>query len=113
LDEEAEKFQNLYFHRLRYLMNTHQYNKAIELVDDIEAGMLKYKKKINPSRFIMFHFNLTSAYFLTENYDQASNWIDKILQIERTVEIHKATKYFARIYNLAICYRRNKREKVR
>jgi hypothetical protein len=104
-DEAGELFQNLYFLKQYYLLNLQDFKAAVELVPEIEKGLLQYSAKINPSRKLSFLYNNTVALFLTENYLAASDWLQKILQLTRTDEQRKDIQNFSRILQLAIFYK--------
>jgi len=103
-DEEGEKFQNVYFYKQYCLLSTHQFEEAQKLIPAIEKGMKKYATKINFSRELAFYYNTTINLFLVEEYEQALEWLDKILSVTRTAEPRKDLQRIARILQLAIHY---------
>jgi tetratricopeptide (TPR) repeat protein len=109
-DEAGEQFQNVYFYKLFYFLNLEQYSDAKHLIPYIEQGLLKYDKKISAGRKISFYYNCTIAYFLSNEYEEAVNWLQKILSITRTHEPRKDLQRFARILQLAIYYKLSSNE---
>lgn len=109
-DEEGEQFQNVYFYEQGIYLNTKNYAASSALISNIEAGLLKYEKKISTARKLNFYYNATITFFLTENYQAAADWLDKILNITRTNEHRKDIQRFARILRLTIYYKLDSNE---
>jgi len=109
-DEAGEQFQNVYFYKLFYFLNLEKYSEAKELIPYIEGGLSKYDKKISAGRKISFYYNCTIAHFLSSEYEEAVNWLNKILSITRTHEPRKDLQRFARILQLAIYYKLSSNE---
>lgn len=107
-DEEGEQFQNVYFYKQLYYLNTQQLETAQALIPIIEEGLERYAQKINPARKLAFYYNSTTTYFLSEQYEQAADWLEKILLITKTHEPRKDVQRFARILEMAICYKLGK-----
>lgn len=107
-DEEGEQFQNVYFYQQLYYLNTQQWEAAQDLMPSIKQGLEKYAQKINPARKLAFYYNSTTTYFLSEQYEKAADWLEKILLITKTHEPRKDVQRFARILEVAICYKLGK-----
>ena len=74
---------------------------ALDLVDDIEAGLKKYKSKLSKIRVAYFYFNLSIVYFALGDYSGALKWINQLLNdgdIDSSQDIH----CMGRILNLII-----------
>lgn len=104
-DEAGEQFQNVYFYKQYYYLNLKQFHEARALIPSIEEGLQKYAAKINPARQLNFYYNNTVTLFLTEAYQEAADWLNRILSITRTDEPRKDIQRFARILQLAIYYK--------
>jgi hypothetical protein len=109
-DEEGEQFQNVYFYKQLYYLNLKDMNTAKSLIPEIEEGLEKYSQKINPARKLAFYYNSTITYFLLEEYEEAADWLNKILTITRTHEPRKDVQRFARILQLSIYYKLSSHE---
>ena len=104
-DEQGEQFQNVYFYKQLYYLNSKQLEMAEELIPEIEKGLKKYAQKINPARKLTFYYNSTITYFLLEEYETAADWLNKILTLTRSHEPRKDVQRFARILQMAIYYK--------
>ena len=103
-DEAIYLFQNIYFFKLRYYLNLHLYDKAIELVPALKEKLPLYQHAMKQSRLLAIYYNISIAYFLSLEYDPALDWLEKIMSITRTDETRKDIQRFARILQLAIYY---------
>lgn len=84
LDVEAELFQDkLYLYQLYYL-NKGLFGEALRLVPEIEAGLVKYDFKINPSRRIVIRYNIVLTYFALEKYKEAIWQCEVLLHAGKT-----------------------------
>lgn len=104
-DEAGEQFQNVYFYKQAYYLNTGKLADARQLIPIIGQGMEKYRAKINPARKLALYYNSTITLFLLEDYEAAADWLNKILVISRTHEPRKDVQRLARILQLAIYYK--------
>lgn len=111
-DEAAEQFQNVYFHRLCYWLQQQQFVQALSLVPAIEQGLKDYAPKITRARTLSFYYNITIAFFLTEDYENAMHWLAKIQDIQRSNEQRRDIQRFARILHLAMSYHMQTNESV-
>lgn len=75
-DEEANNFINRYKIQQLYLLNTRQFEKALELVSIIEVGLQRYKPKITKSSEMTFRFNVFITLFINEKFVEALDWLD-------------------------------------
>ncbi len=75
-DEEATSFINRYKIQQLYLLNTRQFEKALELVSIIEVGLQRYKPKITKSSEMTFRFIVFITLFINEKFVAALDWLD-------------------------------------
>lgn len=75
-DEEAFSFINRYKIQQLYLLNTRQFEKALELVSIIKVGLQRYKPKINKSSEVTLRFNVFITLFINEKFVAALDWLD-------------------------------------
>lgn len=108
-EEEAEQFQNVRFTELQYLINTDGFDRLDELTNIIQAGLIRYRTKINKARELAFYHNISIAYFLLHKWSEATKWIEKILRIDRT-EHRTDIQNFARVLRLVLLYEMNKHD---
>ncbi|MEZ4950161.1 MAG: hypothetical protein R2784_12340 [Saprospiraceae bacterium] len=83
-DEEGETFQNYAFYELLYLMNVQNFEEAKKRLPFIEEGIIKYRRKIHKAREIAFYYNVSILHFLMWNFEEALDWINKILHLSKT-----------------------------
>ena len=101
--DKAERFHNVKNQLLRYYMNTRQYGKAEVLVPEIKEGLELYGSKINEARLIAIYYHILTLNFLLEKHEACIEWIDKILNNDRTTP-QKEAKQIARVFELAVHY---------
>jgi len=104
-NEAAELFQNIYYQKLTFYLNIHNFEEAAKLVPAIEIGLTTYKDKINRARELVFYYNVTVLFFLYQKYEKAIHWLFKIQDIKRTNEVRGDVQRFSRILQLAIYYK--------
>ena len=109
-DEKGEQFQNVYFYQQGIYLNTKNYAASKALIPQIKDGLLKFETKISTGRKLNFYYNSTVTFFLTEDYQEAADWLNQILTITRTNEHRKDIQRFARILQLAIYYKLSSNE---
>lgn len=78
-----------------------EFEKGIQLVPKIEAGLSRYEEKLSPVRKAYFYFNIAVLYFGAGKYSVALKWINRLLNdnaINESQDIH----CFAEIFNIII-----------
>jgi tetratricopeptide (TPR) repeat protein len=94
-------FSSTYSAELSLYIQTGDFDKAYELVGDIENGLNKYRNKLSKVRVAFFYFNIAIVFFALEDFSKALKWINKLLNdsdIDSSQDIH----CMARILNLII-----------
>ena len=100
-DMEIKLFSSSFSAELSLYIQTGEFDMALSLVDDIEAGLQKYQNKVSKIRVAYFCFNLSIVYFALGNYSGALKWINRLLNdsdIDSSQDIH----CMGRILNLII-----------
>lgn len=100
-DMEIKLFSSTFSAELSLYIQTGEFDMALDLVDDIEAGLKKYKSKLSKIRVAYFYFNLSIVYFALGDYSGALKWINQLLNdsdIDSSQDIH----CMGRILNLII-----------
>ncbi len=103
LEEEASVFQNVYYLRLRYLMNSGKIFEAEVLVPEIEKGMQKYHANINKGRELSFYFNIAVLFLVSGKPKESLSFVKKILD-EAQNDAREDIQQFARIFQLLLHY---------
>ncbi|MCF8275628.1 MAG: hypothetical protein K9J17_02750 [Flavobacteriales bacterium] len=93
-NEEGEVFQNVYFSEHLHYINNGDFEKAEDLVPDIEEGLVKYESKINKARLLSFQFNIMIMYFIMHRFKEAAVWAEKVLDDKSEIKqgIHVVTR---------------------
>ena len=100
-DLAIKLFSTTYSTELSLSLQTGDYEKAFQLIPEIEAGLKKYKKKISKVREAFFLFNVSVLYFAMGDFTQSLQWINRLLndsELDASQEIYA----FARIFDLII-----------
>lgn len=98
---ESRVFRQRYLLLLNWSLSQNDFEKAMEWIPEIEAGLEKHHKKIEKHHLITFYYLIAYLLFLNGQYDQALRWNNLILN-EPKEDVVKEIFYFARILNLLI-----------
>jgi hypothetical protein len=109
VEEDADKFQNLTYMELLYLMNTDGFDGLDALAKEIEKGLARHKAKMNKARELAFCHNIAMAYFLLHNWKQSLAWIERIIAQEKS-EHRQDLQHTARILRLVLWYELGKHD---
>ncbi len=100
-DIEIKLFSSANSIEITLYISLGEFEKGIQLVPKIEAGLSRYEEKLNPVRKAYFYFNIAVLYFGVGKYSIALKWINKLLNdtsINESQDIH----CFAEIFNIII-----------
>lgn len=100
-DLEIKLFSTSYSAELSVFIQTGMFEKALQLIPQIENGLKKYRGKINKVRAAYFYFNIAIVYFAVGNFSKALHWINYLLNdtsLDESMDIY----CFAKILNLII-----------
>lgn len=102
---ETDKFlfNTMSFLGLKYYLNTHKFEEAVALSDDIELHWEELLTVIPKRRQLAYCYNMTVAYWLSGMPEKAATWLSKILNFEG-VEEGQRIILFARLIQLPIHY---------
>ena len=101
-DEIGESFQNITFYKLLLYLNTLQFEKAVDMVDHIEAGIKKFRKKINIARLLTLYSNISISYMMLHKWDEVLTYTEKIIADKTDVRLE--IKYEAMLHQLIARY---------
>ncbi len=102
-DLAIKLFSTTYSTELSLSLQTGEYEKAYLLIPEIEAGLKKYKKKINKVREAFFLFNVSVLHFVMGDFTQSLSWINRLLndsELDASQEIYAFAKIFDLIVHL-------------
>lgn len=80
-----------------------EYEKGIEVVDDIVAGIDKYKDKISKEEEILFYYNIAYVFFGANFLKNALRWLNKVIN-DNESNLRQDVYSFARLFSLVIHY---------
>jgi len=101
-DEAGESFQNIVFYRQLYYMNTMKYNDASAMVSEIEAGITKYRRKVNTARELTLYSNIAISFMMLGQWDSVVYYTERILA-DKT-EVRMDIRYEAMLHQLIARY---------
>ena len=79
-NQEGETFQMTSQLYLLYYLNTSQFKKIKAKLSEISKGLDKYEKKVNPATRKVICYNIMTFCFVTEDYKEIAQWIERILE---------------------------------
>lgn len=82
-----------------------EYDKGIELIPEIEDGILKYGDKLSAVRRSFFYFNIAVLHFWKGELNTALKWVNQLLNnidIDDTQDIHCMAQIFYLIIHLEL-----------
>ncbi|MCW3127302.1 MAG: hypothetical protein JWO03_2960 [Bacteroidetes bacterium] len=97
-DEAGEDFQNIALYKQLYYLNTSQFDQAIAMVNEINEGLKRHKKKVNKARELALINNISISYMMLEQWDQVVDYTERII-CDKT-DVRQDIKYEARINQL-------------
>ena len=104
-DRAAENFQNTSLWELIYHFNTGDLEAAIATVPEIEAGLERYKGKVNEARRLTLLFNTAMVFFMAERPSDCLRFINRILDtgpIPHRRDIQRAARRFQLLLHLEL-----------
>ncbi len=80
LHEKRVWLEGLYLYQLMLLLNQKDYNKAKELVGEIDRGIVKYGLANN----YILSCNIGILYFSIGDYEKCKNWLERVINATKT-----------------------------
>ena len=82
------------------------FEKGLQLIPEIEKGLIKYEGKISKRHEMLFFSSFANINFSTGNYKNALHWVNKMLDIpsKGNPENMQSFVRFARMFNLFVHY---------
>jgi len=81
---DTELGQNIYYLELLYILNTGQLDRGLALAPEIAQWIGTHADKINRARLIALYYNLAIIHFLAAQYNEALDWLYRILNDGKT-----------------------------
>ena len=95
--------QYLYYAKMLYFFKQKKFAAIAELGVDIEELLEQHNTQINLKRRLTFHINLASAYLLEQQYSNAQDQINLIIN-EPKFEISRDIQMLSRIFQIILFY---------
>jgi len=106
LSVKARIFVTSYDTELNLFLKMGEFEKGIDLVNEIESGLNELKEKINKESVVLFEYNIAYLFFGLKDYENSLTRINKIIN-DKELDIREDIQCFARILNLLIHYELN------
>lgn len=104
-DMSIKLFSSALSAELSFYIQTGVFDKAIELVPEIERGIRKYGDKLSKVRIAFFYFNVAIVFFALNDFNTALKWINRLLNdgdIDSNQDIHCMGRILSMIIHLEI-----------
>jgi hypothetical protein len=100
-DMEIKLFSSSYSIELTIYFLTGEFEKGMEILPQVENGLMLYEHKLNSVRKAFFYFNIAIIYFGASEYNLALKWTNKLLN---DIDISKSEDIycFGQLLNLLI-----------
>ncbi|MFT4525318.1 MAG: hypothetical protein ACI85F_001471 [Bacteroidia bacterium] len=100
-DMDIKLFSSTYSIELTIYFLTGEFDKGVEIIPQVENGLILYEHKLNSVRRAFFYFNIAIIYFGANDYNSSLKWINKLLN---DININKSEDIycFAQLVNLLI-----------
>ena len=100
-DLEIKLFSSANSIELTIYFLTGEFEKGLEIIPQIEAGLILYENQLNSVRKAFFYFNIAIIYFGAKKYNDALKWTNRLLNdidISKSLDIY----CFGQLLNLLI-----------
>lgn len=96
-------FSRSYMLELELYAHTGEFEKGLEIMNDIQEGLLRFKNKMNKEHEYILWYDIFYNYFGAGYYSKALFWLNKILN-EGSLDSREDIQCVARIMNLILHY---------
>ena len=101
-NNSIQVFVYLYIAKINRHFMHGTFNQGLELVSYIEEKLLAYSLYLDSHRILVFYYKIASLYFGTGNYDQAIDYLNKILNWK--LDLRNDLQCYARLLHLIAHY---------
>lgn len=88
---------------MRIYERTGQYDKAIEVVEEVVKWMDNNEGRINKEQELLFHNTISTVYFGAGRYKESLHWLNRVLNDNET-HLRQDVYGYARLFNLVVHY---------
>jgi len=110
MEDNASFFNEIYFSRQIYLLNSRQFEQALKFIPGIEKGLIRFDKQLNPTRKLSFLYNIAITYFINELYAQALDTFERIISANRLHEVRTDLRDISGIFRIILLYQTGKHD---
>lgn len=103
IDVQVAIFRNTHLAELQIHHERGDFERGLELVDTILAGMEKYQGKMHKEQELTFFYHIAYIYFGAGKFNKSLFWINKVLNDNENT-LRQDIYSYARLFNLVIHY---------
>lgn len=100
-DIQAKVFSMTYNLELLYYMNYGLFEKAQNLIPELEAGLNKFHDKIDTNQLLVYYYNIAVLFFVQEDHSRALGFVNRIFAEPKSRAPHPFVR-FAGILNMVL-----------
>lgn len=105
-DSAVRLFTSIYIGEMQLYNRQGDFDKAMELIPEIEAGIEKYGDKINKEKLLLFTYNTAYSLFGIGDFKQALRYLNQVLNDNEKM-LRQDIYSFSRIFNLVLHFELN------
>ncbi|MCC8088090.1 MAG: hypothetical protein LIO79_02350 [Rikenellaceae bacterium] len=93
-----------YYGRMNEYFMQGDFDKGVELVDEIESYLKRYEKYLSTHYKMLFYYKIACMYFGNEQYRECLQYLQKIITSTRDPQVRRDLQCYARILSLIASY---------
>ncbi len=109
---QLKLFQAYYYHQMIHHIGQHQYKEALPLIEQLTQSLEEFNDLLDIMGEVMLCFYSFHICFCAEQYEEAHQWLQRILAYDAT-DIRQDIYRYAHILNLLASYELKKPELLR
>lgn len=99
--EKVSAWLNSKYLRLLFYLDQHQIGQALKLIETFVPKLEKHGEYVHPSFRLTYYYNIMTAHFLGEHFDEAQKWNERILALNN-VETRRDIRLFTPVLKAII-----------
>jgi len=101
---ELHVFSRINYYRLRYYLETLQFDKALEIAKLLESRWQELSEYLNEGRYLTFCFNLMMLNWIVGDVQETQNWLICISNYNKAKRRKDDIVLATRLFELIVCY---------